>query len=223
MKSRLNRWRNRGLLGLLFAGALVALAAEPGDHALRPTHRTELFDGKSLTGWRACAKGTNTTAIWSVTNGVIRCLGKPSGYLRTVATYRDYRLHVDWRWPDGAGNSGVFVHVSGADQVWPLCFEAQLQGGNAGELRFNGGALSQNMPAPDTKSLPRREPASEKPVGDWNTCEIICRSNTIAIRINGVLQNEALGTAVDSGAMALQAEGKLVEFRNIVIEPLPDR
>jgi hypothetical protein len=42
----------------------------------------------------------------------------------------------------------------------------------------------------------------------------------VIIRVNGVLQNEATGTSVDSGAIGLQAEGKVVEFRNIYLEPL---
>ena len=186
-----------------------------------PTEPKELFDGKTLSGWTAISKSTNSESIWSVTNGVIHCVGKPNGYLRTDQNYRDYQLHVEWRWPDGPGNSGVFVHLNAPDKVWPLCFEAQLAANNAGELRFNGGALSKNMPTPETKSLPRHESVSEKPVGEWNACDIVCRGDTVAIRINGVLQNEINGASVGSGAIALQAEGKPVEFRNIKIEPLP--
>ena len=47
-----------------------------------------------------------------------------------------------------------------------------------------------------------------------------CRGNTVVIRVNGILQNEAAGTSVDSGAIGLQAEGKVVEFRRIYIQPL---
>lgn len=221
MKSALNRICFAGAISLLLADVNSASFAETNT-AARPTQQMELFDGKSLSGWAAFANGTNTTAIWSVTNGVIHCLGKPSGYLRTIQPYCDYQLHIEWRWPDGPGNSGVFVHLNPPDKVWPLCFEAQLQSGNAGELRFNGGAKSKDLPAPDTKSFPHREPVSEKAIGAWNACDIICRSNTIAIRINGVLQNETIGTAVVAGAIALQAEGKPVEFRNITIAPLTE-
>jgi hypothetical protein len=35
------------------------------------------------------------------------------------------------------------------------------------------------------------------------------------------LQNQVTGTSVSSGAIGLQAEGKPVEFRNIILEPLP--
>jgi len=189
--------------------------------AISPTRQIELFDGKSLSGWTFVSKDTNAPAasIWSVTNGVIACQGKPNGYARTIETYRDYQLHVEWRWPDGPGNSGVFLHVNPPDQVWPLCFEAQLQAGNAGDIRCNGGSTASGLTAANPKSFPRRQPSSEKPAGEWNTYDIICRSNTISVRVNGVLQNEVGGTSVSSGAIALQAEGKPVEFRNIFLEP----
>lgn len=212
--------------GLLVV-ALATLGSSPvasgqSAAALVPARRVELFDGKTLSGWTFVSKDTNSAAasIWSVTNGVIRCLGKPNGYARTQQTYRDYRLHVEWRWPAGPGNSGVFVHLNPPDQVWPLCFEAQLLAGNAGELRFNGGARLAAFGAKKLERQPRRQPISEKPVGEWNSCDIRCRGNTLAIRINGVLQNEAAGTCVNSGAIGLQAEGALVEFRNVYVEPL---
>lgn len=189
---------------------------------ITPTHRIDLFDGKTLSGWTFVSKDTNFPAasIWFVTNGVIVCLGKPNGYARTLKSYHDYQLHVEWRWPKAPGNSGVFVHVNPPDVVWPLCFEAQLLSGDAGELRLNGGARLSTVTDPKVISVPRRLPPTEKPVGQWNSYDITCRGNTVAIRVNGVLQNEASGTSVDSGAIGLQAEGKLVEFRNIYLEPL---
>jgi hypothetical protein len=207
-------------VALLISTAVVPAAF---GQAMMPTKHIDLFGGKTLAGWVFVSKDTNAPAasIWSVTNGVISCLGKPNGYARTVQAYRDYQLHVEWRWPAGPGNSGVFLHVNPPDQVWPLCFEAQLQSGNAGELRLNGGSCLASLADPKTKSLPRRQPSSEKPVGEWNAYDITCRSNTITIRVNGVLQNEAAGTSVDAGAIGLQAEGRPVEFRNLFLEQLP--
>lgn len=186
---------------------------------ITPTQPIQLFDGQTLTGWTAVAKGTNTTAIWFATNGVIQCLGKPYGYLRTLQAYRDYQLHVEWRWPDGPGNSGVFVQLNPPDQVWPYCYEAQLLAGNAGEVRLNGGSTIKGLP-PGTKSVPRRQPSSEKPAGEWNSYDITCCGDAISVRVNGVLQNEVTGTAVQSGCIGLQAEGALVEFRNLTVAPL---
>lgn len=209
-------------LTFLFAATVHSLIAQTNEPPTAPASRIELFDGKSLSGWTFVSKDTNApaAAIWSVTNGVITCQGKPNGYARTLQTYRDYQIHVEWRWPDGPGNSGVFLHVNPPDKVWPLCFEAQLQAGNAGEIRCNGGSLVHEVTAQNPRSVPRQQPSSEKPAGEWNSYDIICRSNTVTVRVNGTLQNEITGTSVSSGAIALQAEGKPVEFRNIFLEPL---
>jgi hypothetical protein len=63
-------------------------------------------------------------------------------------------------------------------------------------------------------------PSSEKPIDEWNACDIECRGNTVKVSINGVLQNEVTGTSANCGKIALQAEGKLIEFRNIYVNPL---
>ncbi|MGN6552168.1 MAG: 3-keto-disaccharide hydrolase [Verrucomicrobiota bacterium] len=209
------------MLGVVFFTACSPLLAS--ETAIAPSGRVELFDGTSLTGWKAVSQDTNAGSIWSVTNGVIHTLGKPPGYLRTLQTYRDFELHLEWRFPDGPGNSGAFVHLNGPDQVWPLCYEAQLQTGDAGQLRLNGGATIEGLTDPKASHLPRLQPSSEKPVGEWNVCEILCFSNSIAIRINGVLQNKIAGTTQESGAIALQAEGKPVEFRHLRLMPIPKR
>jgi hypothetical protein len=213
----------RLLLTFLFATTTASLFAQGSGPAITPANKIELFDGQSLSGWTFVSKGTNAPAesIWSVTNGVITCQGRPNGYARTLQTYRDYKLHAEWRWPDGPGNSGVFLHVNPPDKVWPLCFEAQLLAGSAGEIRCNGGSRVHELTAANPKSVPRQQPSSEKPAGEWNAYDIVCRGNTVTVRVNGVLQNEVTGTSVDSGAIGLQAEGKPVEFRNIFLEPLP--
>lgn len=216
----------RRVLGIavsVFCAATFSLAAQPAAPVLQPTKKIELFDGQSFTGWTFISMDTNAPAasIWSVTNGVIACLGKPNGYARTLQTYRDYQLHAEWRFPAGPGNSGIFLHITGADQVWPNCLETQLQSGRAGEIRCNGGSRVQELTSATAIAVPRRQPSSEKPVGEWNSCDIVCRSNTVTVRVNGVLQNEVTGTSVNSGAIGLQAEGKPVEFRNLFIEPLP--
>ena len=204
-------------------GAMTCFRAggQTAETVVTPTNRIELFDGQTLSGWTFVSRETNApaAAIWSVTNGVILCLGKPYGYARTLEWYRDYQLHVEWRWPAGPGNSGVFLHLQPPDKVWPYCYEAQLLAGNAGELRLNGGSQIANVAA-SVKAIPRRQPSSEKPAGEWNSYDIVCRSNTITIRVNGVLQNEVAGTAADSGTIGLQAEGAPVEFRNIELEKL---
>ena len=208
---------------LLLVATNSHLSAQPAENSISPSGKIALFDGTSFAGWTFVSKNTNApaTSIWSVTNGLIVCQGKPYGYARTLQAYRDYKLHAEWCYPAGPGNSGVFLHIIGTDKVWPMCFEAQLLSGSAGEIRLNGGSEAANLPTPNAKSFPRRQPSSEKPVGEWNSYDILCRSNAITVSVNGVLQNEVTGISASAGAIGLQAEGKLVEFRNLTIEPLP--
>ena len=208
---------------LLLAAAACSLSAQPDKTSITPTNEIALFDGKSFSGWTFVSRDTNAPAasIWSVTNGLIVCQGRPYGYARTLQSYRDYQLHAEWCYPVGAGNSGVFLHIGGVDKVWPRCLEAQLLSGSAGEVRCNGGSMVHEVTKEFPKSVPRRQPSSEKAIGEWNSYDIVCRSNTVTVRVNGILQNTVTGSSVSSGFVGLQAEGQLVEFRNIVLQPLP--
>lgn len=224
--SRLKRFPASRLLQtmmMFFAVAAFSVSAQTDDTPITPTNEIALFNGKSFSGWTFVSKDTNAPAesIWSVTNGVIVCQGRPNGYARTLQKYRDYQLHAEWRYPAGAGNSGVFVHLNPPDKVWPSCFEAQLLSGSAGEVRMNGGTKADGLTAQYPISIPRQQASSERPLGEWNDYDIVCRANTITVRVNGVLQNTVTGTSSDSGTIGLQAEGKLVEFRNLVLKPLP--
>jgi len=157
---------------------------------------------------------------WSAHDGVIAGTGMPKGYLRTLQTFENYRLRVEWRWTNKPGNSGVFLHGSGEDKVWPHCFEAQLQSGNAGELRANGGSQFRTDSPPGARSMPKKAASSERPAGEWNVYEIVCRDADVSLSVNGVLQNELKGGTLKSGWIGLQAEGGDIEFRNLIIEPL---
>ena len=108
-----------GIAALLFAAATLPLSAQPEGTAVAPTRKIELFHGRSLSDWTFVSQNTNApaAAIWSETNSVITCQSKPNGYARTLQTYRDYQLHVEWRFPAGPGNSGVFLHLNPPDKV----------------------------------------------------------------------------------------------------------
>ena len=187
-----------------------------------PREQTPLFNGRDLSGWVFVLrdKDVDPMTVWSVSDGVIHCTGRPSGYMRTEADYADYRLHVEWRWPERVGNSGVLVHMSLPDTVWPRSIEAQLNWGDAGDFWVIGGAEFAEHVETSIRRVPKRAGSSENPVGQWNTYEIVCRGNTIRVSVNGVLQNEATKATVSSGKICLQSEGRPIEFRNVYIESL---
>jgi hypothetical protein len=219
------------LLGVaVVTAALACLTTIPsilsGAEKAAPVSSTaqpiSLFNGKDLTGWSIFIdpRKEPTGTTWSVRDGVIVCSGKPAGFLRTSETYENYRLYLQWRWPEKPGNSGVFVHGTGPDKIWPHCYEAQLQAGNAGEIRANGGALFQEKSKPEDKSIPKLAASSERPNGEWNDYEIVCRGKSITLSVNGVHQNQLDDAASNTGWIALQAEGGVIEFRAITLERL---
>lgn len=187
-----------------------------------------LWNGKDFTGWKLYIpdENVNVNDIWSVRDGVIHCKGKPNGYMRIKSKYANYRLHLEWRWTDEPTNSGVLLHASGEDQVWPKCIECQLKAGNAGDFVLIGGTGitvdGKDMQNAEKQFVvaPKKKQSSEKPAGKWNTYEIYCEKDTIRCYVNDVLQNEGTAATVSAGWICLQSEGSPIEFRNIYIEPL---
>jgi len=200
----------------LIAAALTGVAAD--------TKSVALFNGKDFTGWKLFLPDENADPAntWSVKDGVIHCTGSPVGYMRTEKEYENYRLRVEWRFPGSPGNSGVLLHVQGDDMVWPKSIEAQLQHEHAGDIWVIGGTTFKEHTDKSNRRVLKKEKSSEKPVGEWNQYEIICRGDTITLHVNGVLQNEATECTVTKGTIGLQSEGAPIEFRNIVLEPLED-
>ncbi|HPU57810.1 MAG TPA: DUF1080 domain-containing protein, partial [Verrucomicrobiota bacterium] len=124
---------------LLRAGVLAAFAVLPfvlsencfaddvSPEAVAPTARMELFNGKDFSGWTFFMRtNADPAKTWRVEDGLIKCTGQPFGYIRTEKDYRDYKLTVEWRFPQ-QGNSGVLIHMRGEDKLWPTSLECQGQ------------------------------------------------------------------------------------------------
>jgi hypothetical protein len=184
--------------------------------------QVSLFNGKNLEGWVFMLKDNSAdpAKVFTVKDGVIHITGSPFGYMRTGSSYSDYSLHVEWRWPSEASNSGIFIHAQLPDTIWPRCFECQLAAGNAGDFICANGSDMNERADKSKKSVKKMNPSNERSVGQWNVADIVCRNNTIEVRINGLLQNKATGTSASGGYICLQSEGKDVEFRNLVLTRL---
>ena len=193
------------------------------------TQRISLFNGKNLEGWVPYLQdeSIDPAAVWSVRDGALRCEGKPFGYLRTVDSFSNYTLSLEWRWPDIPTNSGVLLHTVGEDKLWPQSIEAQLKHLDAGDFVTiqHGTTITVNdvVHQPDEafwKVVPKRLPTSEHLSGRWNRYRIVCRGGTINLYVNGVHQNSAINVSPSEGAICLQSEGSPIEFRNIYLVPL---
>jgi hypothetical protein len=225
MKIRITRL-SALLLALLLAAPLSVYAApDQGKEKKnkKPARGTiSIFNGKDLSGWAFFLKDPNVdpASVFSVKDGVIHISGNPFGYMRTTKTYSDYALHVEWRWPSEATNSGVFVHGQEPDAIWLKCIECQLMAGSAGDFVCMSGADMDERTDKTSVIVRKKAPSSEKAVGEWNSMDVVCSGNTIQVTVNGVLQNKGTNVSLNQGSICLQSEGKDIEFRNLAVTPL---
>lgn len=189
---------------------------------------SELFNGRDFAGWEfVTVPAVDIQTVCTLRpDGVIAVAGKPVGFLATTATYANYQLHAEWRWPGKPGNGGVLVHISSGpkDRAWPLSLQIQTKHQNAGDLLpMAGAAFAEPLtsaPNAATAIKARTAPDSEKPAGEWNTCDITCRNDTIEVAINGVRQNAVTRVTPAAGRVGFQFEGAAFELRNVRLTPL---
>jgi hypothetical protein len=201
-----------------------------------------LFNGVDLTGWTADVPaadgGQEVPPSFIVRDGLLVSMGKPLGHLVTDRTFSNYRLEVEYRFPEEAGNCGVLVHAStprALYEMFPQSIEVQMQSGHAGDFW----CIQENIEVPDMDQRRPREEGqaygggprdarrilnltddSEKPLGEWNRMVIECVGDEIKVWVNDDLVNHGFNATVTSGKIALQAEGTEVEFRKLLLTHL---
>lgn len=191
--------------------------------------KESLFNGKNLKGWKIFVNDPSVTPekFFYVKDGVIETVGVPMGYLRTTKEFSNYRLHVEWCYPEKPTNSGIFVHTNGPDKLWPLHYQCQLKHGSAGDFIVN--ASGEQATAGDSiyigteKVKPiavKLHPSNEKKEGEWNSYDIVCKGSVVEVTVNGLLQNKIVNCSMTKGSIGLQAEGSKIRFRNIWIEKI---
>jgi hypothetical protein len=220
----------RAPLVLAATAALVVLAwpihgdrrAPQSASAATPAAQTM---AAGLQGWELVTEqGTPISEVVTVRpDGVIAVAGSPVGYLSTTASRQAYRVHAEWRWPGKTGNGGALVHIRSGptNGAWPVCYQVQWKFGAVGDLLpMNGATFAEALSTPPDAKTPQRgrnAADSERPAGEWNTCDIVCAGRTITASINGVVQNRVTGLSVSAGKVGFQLEGTPFEMRNIRI------
>ena len=183
----------------------------------------DLFNGRDFSGWELkTSPAASVDSVFSVLpDGVVASTGHPSGFLATLDSYRNYKLHVEWRWSGKPGNSGILLHVSDGpmDRVWPRSLQVQTKRGNAGDLLPMAGAsfdeplTSAHGAEPRIKGHTAAD--SELPAGEWNVCDIISRDGKVEVTINGVFQNRITHADPASGRIGFQLEGAPYQLRRV--------
>jgi hypothetical protein len=220
-----------------------AIQAPTAAEATSPGSVVSLFNGRDLSGWKADVPARdadpNGPPSFVVRDGKLVSLGKPEGHLLTDGRYHDYRLELEYRFSGTPGNCGVLIHASkprALYKMFPQSIEVQMMHRNAGDFWV----IREDITTKDMEARRPRAPGeqwgntegdarrilnltddSEKPVGEWNSMVVEARGRTIKVWVNGDFVNEGFDATVDQGRIALQAEGAEVEFRKVLIGPLP--
>ena len=217
------------LTGLFLAAALTAAADEP-----ERAEPIRLFNGENLDGWQYHLVDPDVTMedVWSVEDGILVCQGEPWGYLHTEEKFTNFRLIVEWRWPDEPGNSGVLMRLTGDPPSFlARCVEAQLQHGNAGDIwafyGFEVAGAKERFVDVEHDVLGRLKGVrkiqdAEKPAGEWNRYVITLRGDRLRLVVNGEVVNRARGLTVEPGTIGLQSEGGEIHFRRVDLIPLDE-
>ena len=199
--------------------------------------QTNLFEKQNLDDWDfyVVEEGVKVGDVFSFANNgrLLRCTGKPFGYLATKESYKNFKFSVQWRWPEGVEptNSGVFLGITDQPKgsFLPKAFEVQLRHKNAGDIwAFHGRTLTDSADrlrnvenatigkfSGVNKILDR-----ELEPGQWNTMDILYNEGLIVVVVNGRIVNWTTGAEPVAGRIGLQSEGGPIEFRNAILTPL---
>ncbi|MDO5570109.1 MAG: DUF1080 domain-containing protein [Bacteroidales bacterium] len=188
----------------------------------------DLFNGKDLSNWTLFVdpeSGVNPSDVYKVNDGIIEIAGKPFGCMYTKQQYENYKLHVEWRWPNEKANSGIFLFMQTPTKLWPNAIECQLHAGDAGDFVLLGGSdlkefkLNKGEKRPEYPIVRKMNQSNEMTPGEWNNAEIFCKNGKITVYINGTLQNKATKPSDKKGFIGLQSEGGPIQFRNVRLTP----
>ena len=231
--------------------ALALMAFTPGKTVLNnktvvhtETGWTSLFDGKTLKGWHTYGKKTvNVSCL--VEDGAIFLNGsqkhddeKGSGDLLTDNEYENFHLKIDWKITP-KGNSGILFWVQEDSVKYK---ETYFTGPEMQVLDNDGHADGKIIKhrAGNLYDLIAGTEGVVKPVGEWNTAEIISNKGKLDLILNGVTvvstnygddnwKTMVAGSkfkrwpdfgTIFKGHIALQNHGNDVWYKNIVIKKL---
>jgi len=213
-------------LALIVVAALVGqlVAEEPAATGLSPEEAQQgfvsLFDGKTMEGWQGDTKG------YVPEDGVMVC--KPGGNVYTAKEYGDFIFRFEFKLTPNA-NNGVGIHT-------PMGCDAAYCGMEIQILDDSGSAYTGLHPYQYHGSIYGVVPVKrghQKPVGEWNSEEIMCKGRQVKITLNGVVVVDANldevqpqdgrqhpGLKRTKGYIGFLGHGSHVEFRNIRIKEL---
>ena len=209
------------MFSAFFLFSTVAVSAKAHKIVRTDGHRS-YFYAPDFKNWEYILKDKKVDPkdVFKMADGTLQITGISSGYLRTKTTFSDYNIKLEYRWTSKLGNSGVLVHIQPKDTIWPVCFQVQQKADAAGDIICMNGLWAKECTDSVKFTVKKALPSNEKPLGEWNSMEIICKDNTLQATVNGQLQNSITGLTAKSGFIGFQNEGTPIEFRNLSIRKI---
>lgn len=199
-----------------------------------------IFDGKTTTGWHTYGKNS-ASAGWKVEDGVLHfdpetAKNGQGGDLVTDSAYENFHLKLEWKVAPNA-NSGIIFYVNDNPEKYKSTYETGLEMQILDNEGHPDGKITKHR-AGDLYDLIQSKSEPVKPVGEWNTAEVICNDGKLTLVLNGVIVVETIlwddnfkalvaGSkfatwpgfgAFRKGHIALQDHGNSVWYRNILIK-----
>jgi hypothetical protein len=198
-----------------------------------PSDATVLFEGKDLSQWRD--KKTGGAAQWTIQDGV---MVSARGDIETMGKFGDVQLHLEFREPtpakdsgQGRGNSGIYFMGLYEVQILDCYSNNTYADGATGAIYGQHPALANAC----------------RPPGEWQTYDIVFTAPRF--KSDGSLESPAYVTAILNGVVvqnhqayrgptnwrvpvkysahptelpiSLQYHNNAVSFRNIWLRPVP--
>jgi hypothetical protein len=191
----------------------------------------DLFDGRSLQGWRASENKTS----WAVRDGQLVCEGPRSHLFYdgpvSGSHFRNFELEIEAHAPHAA-NSGVYFHTRYQESGFPeKGFEVQICNSLTGRESYQPRVMTGSLYGLRNTYKPFARD------DEWFKLHIAVRGKNVQVRLNGLLLVDYIEPTppvipdameherfLDSGTFALQChdESSRTHFRSIRVRPLPE-
>ena len=162
-----------------------------------------IFDGKTLTGWRATSK-----ANWHVEDGAITVDSGERGFLVHEARYTNYELEIEFKAARGT-NSGVFLNTTEKPKkLTEDCYELNI--------------APPDNPFPTGSLVARKKFADAGETDGWRKFEVRVKDGHVTVKLDGtpVVDYHAESPATGD-LIGLQLNSGRIAFRNIRVRTLP--
>ncbi|MDF1815966.1 MAG: DUF1080 domain-containing protein [Verrucomicrobiales bacterium] len=204
---------------LVAGAALIAISLVNADDK---AGWTDLFDGKTLNGWKHSTLGT---AKYSVVDGTIKgetVEGSPNSFLLSAEQYGDFELEFEVKVHDSL-NSGVQIRSREKSEADVASTDEKKRNNNLGrffgpqvEIEASPGQAGYVYGEATGRGWISKEPgegAAHKHMknGEWNKFRIVAKGNNIQTWINGNqvanLTDEEIFKTHPKGHIGLQVHG----------------